>query len=145
MRRAQDSKTLDMFAVPAAPRTVPGSQNISIEIRHLLSEVLKKCPKSRYEIAARMSELLGVEISKHQLDSWTADSRDGWRFPLEYMPALEQACDTHAMLEFIAGQRGCSLNIGDEAWAAKLGQLEVIKAETSKQISAIKKHLGGTA
>jgi len=141
MSRRQDNRTGDLFAVPAAPRTIPGSQNISIEIRHLLSDVLKKCPKSRYEIAARMSELLGVEISKHQLDSWTADSRDGWRFPLEYITAFEAACDTYEITEYIASQRGCSLNIGAETLTAKLGQLEMMRGEIAKQIRDLKGHL----
>ncbi len=145
MRRRQDNKTGDLFAVPATPRTLPGSQNISIEMRHLLAGVLKKCPKSRYEIAARMSELMDVDISKHQLDSWTADSRDGWRFPLEYITAFESACNTYEITEYIANRRGCTLNVGVETLTAKLGQLEVIKAETARQISAIRKHIGGVA
>lgn len=143
MRKRHDDKTGDLFSVPATPRTIPGSQNISTEIRHLLSKVLKQCPKSRYEIAGRMSELLGIEISKHQLDSWTADSRDGWRFPLEYMTAFESSCDTYEITEYIAAQRGCSLNIGSETLTAKLGQLEVMRSEIGKQIRNLKGHLEG--
>jgi len=141
MPRRQDDKTGDLFAIPTTPRTIPGSQNISVEVRHLLSDILKQSPKSRYEIAARMSELLGVKISKHQLDSWTADSRDGWRFPLEYMTAFESACDTYEITEYIATQRGCSLNIGTETLTAKLGQLEVMRTEIAKQIRDLKGHL----
>lgn len=71
------------FEVPAAPTPIPGALNMSTEMRGLVSNILKDCPKSRFEVAARMSELTGVEITKYQLDSWTAESRDGWRFPLE--------------------------------------------------------------
>lgn len=143
MAKRGDDKTGDLFAIPARPKMLPGSQNIGMEIRHLISDILKQSPKSRYEIAARMSELLGADVSKHQLDSWTADSRDGWRFPLEYLPAFEIACDTYDLTQFIAESRGCTLNEGDEIMTAKLGQLEAMKAEVSKQIAAIKKHLEG--
>jgi len=144
MRKRLDTKTRDLFAVPATPQTVPGSQNVGAEIRHLISTVLKQCPRSRYEIAARMSELLGVDVSKHQLDSWCAESRDGWRFPLEYLPAFEAACNTYEITEYIASQRGCSLNIGEETLTAKLGQLEIMRSEIAKQIRDLKGHLGGS-
>jgi len=142
MPRRRDDKTGDLFAMPAQPKMLPGSQNIGMEIRHLLSDILKQSPKSRYEIAARMSELLGADISKHQLDSWTADSRDGWRFPLEYLPAFETACDTHDLTHFIADARGCTLNIGEESLTAKLGQLELMRTEIAKQIKDLRDHLG---
>lgn len=38
-----------------------------------------------------MSELTGDPISKDQLNAWTAESREKWRFPLEYLPAFEVA------------------------------------------------------
>lgn len=77
MRRAADALTADLFEV-SVPRTpVPGALAIGHALRHLISDLLKACPFTRFEIAARMSELTGQEITKHQLDSWTAESREG--------------------------------------------------------------------
>jgi hypothetical protein len=67
MSRQTDTRTGDLFAAPMAPREVPGALNFDLQLRHLLSQCLKESPKSRYEIAARMSEFLGDEVSKHQL------------------------------------------------------------------------------
>ena len=62
--------------------------DISTQVRRLVCESVKKCPSSRAVIAARMSDLLGVHITDHMLNAWTAESKDGYRFPLEYAPAF---------------------------------------------------------
>ena len=46
-----------------------GSFNIEAQIRAMLSDALKKCPLSREVVAGKMSELVGVEITKSQLNS----------------------------------------------------------------------------
>ena len=62
--------------------------DIASPLRRWLSNAIKASPLSRYGIAARLSELQGREISKFQLDSWTAESKDGYRLPAEFVPAL---------------------------------------------------------
>lgn len=124
MRRADDLLTLDLFEVPVPVRPTPGALAVGPALRGLLSDLLKRAPMSRHEVAARMSELTGDHISKHQLDSWTAESREGWRFPLEYLPAFEEAIHTHDVTAWVADLRGARLSVGREAaawhegWAA---------------------------
>ncbi len=127
--------------VPKAPQPIEGSLNVGLEVRGLLKRVMKESPKSRYEIAAKMSELLGFEITKHQLDSWTAESRDGWRFPLEYLPAFEMACETHELTNWLAKKRGCRLLIGEEALLAELGKVERMEQEIKERKKALKELL----
>ncbi len=62
--------------------------DIGAQLRRWLSTAIKNSPMSRFEIAARLSELHNKEISKFQLDSWTAESKDGYHLPAEYVPAL---------------------------------------------------------
>jgi hypothetical protein len=141
----RDPLTIDLFdmvIVPVARTPKPGALDINMQFRHVLSDEIKKSPLSRHQIAARMSELLGHEVTKHQLDSWTAESRDGWRFPLEYLPALEVALETHEVLTWLAGIRGAKLAVGREALETQLGKLEHMKGELRKQEAAIKKLLG---
>ncbi|OGU18145.1 MAG: hypothetical protein A2076_06020 [Geobacteraceae bacterium GWC2_53_11] len=77
--------TLDeLFEIPKPVEPIPASLDTGKEIRHLLSAALKETTKSRYEVCARMSELTGHEISISMLNAWTAESRESWRFPLEY-------------------------------------------------------------
>ncbi len=133
----------DMVVVPVARTPKPGALDVGVQLRNLLSELMKASPLSRHQLAARMSELLGHEVSKHQLDSWTAESRDGWRFPLEYLPALEVALETHEVSAWLADLRGAKLAVGREALETQLGKLEHMKGELRKQEAAIKKLLGG--
>lgn len=142
MKHVRDLQTLDMFEVPVARNPVPGALNVNAAIRHLLSDLLKASPLTRFEIAARMSELTGQEISKHQLDAWTAESREGWRFPLEYLPALEVACETHRITTWLADLRGCKVLVGKEALDAEIGKLERLKEEAAKRIKQLKTAMG---
>jgi len=92
--KPRDTLTIDLFdmvVVPVARTPKPGALDINMQFRHVLSDEIKKSPKSRHEIAARMSELLGHEVTKHQLDSWTAESRDGWRF-CPYVMGSDDEC-----------------------------------------------------
>ena len=72
MKRRTDTLTLDLFEVPVPTAPMPGALQFGLVLRRLLSDLLKGSPYSREIVAARMSELTGEPISKHQLDSWTA-------------------------------------------------------------------------
>lgn len=143
--KARDDLTADLFdmvAVPVERGNKPGALDIDSELRHLLGDLMKQSPLNRHQIAARMSELVGHDITKTQLDTWTADSREGWRFPVAYLPAFEAALETHDLLAWLADLRGARLSVGREALEAQLGKLETMKDQLKKQEAAIKKLLG---
>lgn len=140
--RHPDPLTLDLFEVPVAKTPLPGALAVGQPLRHLLSELLKACPASRSAVAARMAELTGESISAHQLNAWTAESREGWRFPLEYLPAFEEAVETHALTAWVADLRGCKVLVGKEALDAEIGKLERLKEEAAKRIRQLKHAMG---
>lgn len=144
MRRTHDPLTQDLFEVPAPRNPLPGALAIGPQLRALISEQIKGSPLSRFDIAARMSELTGQEISKNQLDAWTAESREGWRFPLEYLPALEVTLETHTIMAWLADLRGCRMLVGKEALEAKLGKLSRMREDITQQERVLKKMLGAT-
>ena len=145
MARHIDLLTPDLFEVPVPPRPTPGALAIGLSLRSLLSDALKRSRVSRHEVAARMSELTDDAISKHQLDSWTAESREGWRFPLEYLPAFEVAVETHEITAWIADLRGARLSVGREALETQLGKITQMRDELARQERALKKMLGEQA
>ena len=87
----EPEKTLPLIdlieATKAAPKK-PGAYDVAAEIRGWASAALKGSPKSRYQVAAEMSELIGIEITKSMLDAWTAESKEGHRLPVEFVPAF---------------------------------------------------------
>lgn len=141
----RDCLTADLFEVPSPRNPLPGALAVGMVLRCLLSDLLKASQHNRFEIAARMSELTGQEITKHQLDSWTAESREGWRFPLEYLPALEVALETHAVTSWLADLRGARLSVGREALEAQLGKVSRMRDELASQEKQLKRLLGETA
>ncbi len=132
--------TLDeLFELPHPAVAAPASMNFDKEIRHLLSSALKQTSKSRYEVCARMSELIGCEISISMLNAWTAESREGWRFPFAYAIPFEIACETFCLTEFMARQRGCKVYAGDEVRQAEIGRLESQMEELAAKLKTLKK------
>ncbi|WP_153116061.1 hypothetical protein [Rhodocyclus tenuis] len=142
MRRKPDLLTPDLFEVPVPASALPGELDYSLAIRRLLVDAIKESGISSAIIAARMGELTGATISEHQLHSWTAPSRDGWRFPLEYLPAFEVACDTHAVSSWLCKVRGGRMLIGRDAFNAEIGRLERMRDEAGKRIKALKAAAG---
>lgn len=142
MRRGPDTQTGDLFAVPVPAATLPGALDYNLAVRRFLSDVIKESPNSAAKIAVRMSELTGQTITEHQLHAWTAPSREGWRFPLEYLPAFEVACDTYAITAWLADVRGGRLMIGRDALNAELGRLERTRDEAARKIKQLKHVMG---
>lgn len=122
-------------------RPGPGSFNIQSRLREALSEALKACPFSRYEAAARMSELVGVEITKTMLDSWTAESKEYHRFPAEYLPAFCHVTGSKEPLRMMAELVQCYLVESEEALLAELGRIDQKKRELAAREKAIREFL----
>lgn len=142
MKKIHDPHTLDMFEkeLPPAPVTTPGSLSCRAEIAHVMSEALKG--HDRYEVAAKMSKLLGRDISKNMLDAYTAESRDDHIPPLDTAIAFDLATESRVLAAFFARRVGAKLTVGKEALDAKMGQLMRIKEENDKQIKALRKAMG---
>jgi hypothetical protein len=141
-KRVKDPRQItiaEMFELPQPEAPCPASLDLSKELRNLLSDALKKTTKTRFEVAARMSELTGHEISKAMLDAWTAESRSPWRFPLEYATAFEIGCDSYCLTELLARKRGCRVYAGDEVRQAEIGRIESQMDELSTKLKALKK------
>ncbi|ESP62837.1 putative cytosolic protein [Smithella sp. ME-1] len=60
---------------PEAPPQ-PGSMDISMRLRHAISDAIKKSGKDRIDICAEIYKLSGKEVPKSTLDGWSAESRD---------------------------------------------------------------------
>lgn len=115
-----------------------GSFDIDRQFREAISATIKGCPRSRYEIAARMSELIGQEITKTTLDSWTAESKDGHRFPAIFLSAFCEATGSSEPLKILGRLVGVFVMPGPEALRAEIQKLE---EEIAKRQAEKKKRL----
>jgi hypothetical protein len=139
--RFRDTHTPDMFELlPPQAATAAGSLACRAEIAHAMSDALKGL--DRYEVAYRMSRLLGREVSKFMLDAYTAESREDHIPPLDTAIAFDLATEAHTLVNLYAGKVGARVSVGKDAMDAKLGQLERVRDEVAKQIKHIKRLMG---
>jgi hypothetical protein len=122
-------KQLPLFDVIKAlqeVRTAPdgGSLNIQARIQSAASAALKQTQLSRFEVAGRMSELTGVEITKWMLDSWTAESKEYHRFPAEFIPAFCIATQNWGLLAVLSECAGGYFLEGHEVLLTELGRVQ---------------------
>jgi hypothetical protein len=57
-------------------------------VQEALKRTLRNCQLSREEIADEMSRLVSEKITVTHIANWTAESKNGWRMPLEYAAAF---------------------------------------------------------
>lgn len=142
MARIKDMLTPDLFDVPVAAPSTPGSMNYAREIAAVMSQALKDCPFDRVEVAARMTRLLGREISLSMLNAYTAESRETHIPRLDVAIAFDAATEDFALLNMYSGKRGCRVMVGKDALLAELGRIDQMRADLSRQEKAIKLYLG---
>jgi len=122
----------------AVQEGIPGRLNIDLQIRELITQALKRTKLSRYEVAGKMSELLAKEITKAQIDAWSAESKEGHRFPLSYLPAFCEATGDTTIMKFIAEKCGGFYIENEEAIYTELGRIEQVKKELTEKEKFLK-------
>ena len=105
-------------------KPVEGSLDIDRRFRETINEAIKKCSQSRWQIVARMSEMTGTDITKTMLDSWTAESKEGHRFPAVFLPAFCEATGCNEPLVIMGKPVGVFVLPGPEALRAEIQKLE---------------------
>jgi hypothetical protein len=146
-----DMKQLDIFSLieelskkqarTAASPSINGKASIDAAVRASISDALKHSPLSRYEVAAKMSEILGVEITKSQIDSWSAESKENHRFPFVYAGAFCTATNDKALARYMAQLCEGYFIEGKEALYMELGKIEDQKRGLTRKENLIKQTL----
>ena len=124
-----------------------GSLDIDSEFRSAVSADIKACPLSRFEIAARMSDLAGTEITEKMLYNYTAESSDKHRFPCQFLPAFVIATGGRRAFEVLSKKSGLFALPGPEALRAEIQRLDDeekrIRSEKVKRKFYLKEIEGG--
>lgn len=103
---------------------IGGGINIMAEFRKALSKCIGLCELSRYQICARMSEILDYEITVNMLNSWTAESHDQHRFPAEFLPALCNVIGSYEPIKVLIERTGHFLMPGEEALRSEIQKID---------------------
>lgn len=103
---------------------IEGQLNISEKLRQLIKRAISRSGLSRHQIAGEMSHLLGTEISKTTIDSWTAESKSGHRIPAEYLPAFCRVTGDREPLRLLAETGDMYAMPGPEALRAEIQKFD---------------------
>ncbi|HBJ88013.1 MAG TPA: hypothetical protein DDZ88_29985 [Verrucomicrobiales bacterium] len=118
LRQAQDGN------LSLGENAAAGSLDIDRQFREAVSLDLKGCPLSRYGVAGKMSELLGQDITAAMLNSWTAESHNGHRFPAIFLPAFCAATGQSRAMQLVGRASGSFLLPGSDALRAEIRRLD---------------------
>ncbi|HEC12304.1 MAG TPA: hypothetical protein ENI80_03500 [Acidiferrobacteraceae bacterium] len=105
----------------------------------------KKHGVSRDRIVDRMNQCLPTDkhITKRQLDSWTANSKEYHKFPAEYLPAFVWAVrGVISAIEVLTRALGLHVIDETEYLATELGKTVTRKAALAVQERILKTKLG---
>jgi len=138
----RDDRTGDLFTYPRPADQAPGAYDYREVVSHLVSEVLAHADADRFEIAQRISQLTGREVSKWMLDAYSAESREAHNLPFWLVAAFEAACKTHQLTAWLADIRGGELLVGRESLEAELGRLERQRQTLTDRARRLRKQLG---
>jgi len=139
-----DTNTGDLFAYPQPAAALPGSMDYRATLSHLLAETLRKSGKDRHDIAHIASKLTGHNVSKHMLDGYTAESREEFNLPFWVVPAIENACGSFELTNWLVAVRGGRLLIGRDALEADLGRITRQREQLVEQERALRALMRGS-
>lgn len=103
-----------------------------------MGEAMRDSGLNREDIASRMTELLGAEVSVHMLNAYSSPEREAHKVSLERAIAFDIATGGQALLQLYARLLGGRAFLGRDAMLAELGRAEVLRDELNGQIKRIK-------
>ncbi len=103
-----------------------------------VSRILKEDPRTRFEIAADMSELLDSDVSKWMLDAWSSEARDGHNVSFSRMVLLAAITGRADVLNALMRPFGFAVLVGEEIYLAEIGHLEAKRRAIDTRLRALK-------
>ncbi len=119
----------------------PGSLAVGLQVKEMLSRALKQTAYKRWEIAGRMGEYASSEITESMLNSWTAESKEGHRFPVEYLPAFCWATGDYELLDHIVRACGCYLIKSEEVALLELARIDEHRRALQQREKQVRQYL----
>lgn len=142
-KRKIDKRQMSLFdvlrhvAVDEPEHPEEGALNISNALRLSLIKAIRQCPLKRFQIAGEMSHLLGHEVSKTTIDSWTAESKERNRIPAEYLPAFCRVTGDREPIRILAEHGDMFAMPGPEALRAEIQKFD--EAERKARAEKLKR------
>jgi len=102
-------------------------------VREALKSALKNCGMTRELVAEEASRLTGDHISVNHLNNWTAESKNGWKLPIEYAAALAVVTGSPEIVKAALEGSGLSVLTEEETAIYELGKITAEDMERKKK------------
>lgn len=122
---------------------LPGSLNDGQLVRGVLIEAIRKCGKSRAQIADEISRSTGRDLTEISLNKFTAESRTDYRWPAELDRAFCAATGDDTLLRCRVEMAGYKVIGSEEMQLLELGRQYLMRQRASAQVSALEQSLAG--
>ena len=106
-----------------------------------MKEAIKGSGMKRYAIAGQMSEMLGTEITESMLNAYTAESKEGYRMPAEYLPTFCRIVKDYTPLEVLTAAAGCRMIKSEDVYFLEIGRLQAVEKAARKKHLALTREL----
>lgn len=119
-----------------------GSYSRKSAVQEALRRTLRDCQLSREEIADEMTRLVSEKITVSHIANWTAESKNGWRMPLEYAAAFYVITGDTGVIKAALGGSGIGI-LDDRDYALfELGKLVAEERTRNKKKRRVMEELG---
>ena len=118
-----------------------GALDVSLSFRDALSKSLSRCKDSRYQVAAKISELTKHNISKDMLDKYTSSNID-YGFRAEDLTAFCAVTGSLESIRVLLGPISCDVVNPEDSEYVKLAKKNQEKSRLLKEIAELEARLG---
>jgi hypothetical protein len=84
---------------------MPDQQPSDAALRKLITDIIRRCPKKREQIAEELSARLGQHITVHMLNAFTSDSNKWSRFPAAWLQAFSEVSGDDRLERYVISKR----------------------------------------
>ena len=125
----------------ASPEYQAETKPLTLRMKEAIAEAIKGSGLKRYAIAGQMSEQIGTEITESMLNAYTAESKEGYRMPAEYLPVFCRIVKDYSVLEILVAAAGCRMIKSEDAYYLEIGRLQTVEKAARRKHQALAREL----
>lgn len=143
-KNKRDRQTGDLFAharlFPVeTPRELPSALDFNARLAAAMSRAIRECAMDRHEIAARMGEVLGTDVSKAMIDAYTSAARETHTISVVRLKAFIRATGQLWLWQVVLEGDGLTLLQGEEALLAQAALARKQSAELAAEAKRLER------
>jgi len=120
---------------------IEGSMDVGLKFRDILSKAFGRCKDSRYQLAGKLSEVTGRNISKDMLDKYTSSNFD-YALRAEDLPGVILITQSLEVAQVLVEPVGCLVASPEDSKLLKLARLNKEKNKILSEIAALETQIG---